>query len=438
MKNREYLIELFSKLREFLLKDEELEFICTGSETALSRFANNSITQNIDQRENEVILRLKQGKKFLNLNSNSTELESLKFLLKRGREDIKYSKEDPYDLNFQGGKNYLEESAYDIKIAQFSPEERGSIISDIVRICHGNDCEANGTLSNVYEFVFICNTSGLEAYFENAYLSLKFVPRYADAVSYNSGTFLELSKFKTEDIVRPAIEMVKASVNPSDFEEGKYTVVFSPHAVTNFLEFLSWYGFNTKNIYEKTVVFHNKLGQNIFGRNITLYDDYSQSDFRGIPFDIEGTPRKKVTLVENGVFKNLLLSRKYAKLMNKEESTGHNFIPEPNMMGVFPINLVLKNGEKSLEEIIKETEDGIYVHNLHYCNLIDHYNLIMTGLTRFGVFRIKNGEIRNPLKNMRFTESIITIFNNVADIASEYKVDRAFFGTGFKTPRAQG
>ncbi len=92
------------------------------------------------------------------------------------------------------------------------------------------------------------------------------------------------------------------------------------------------------------------------------------------------------------MFKNVPLSRKYAKVLGKETSTGHNFSPEPNLIGVFPINLIFKSGTKSLKDLINEIDEGLYIHNLHYCNLIDHYNLLMTGLTMFGVFKIKNGK----------------------------------------------
>lgn len=435
MNKQEQMQELSNKLFKELQKGEELEIIYYSKEDCLTRFANNSITQNVDQRENFITLRLKKGKKFINLTSNSTNFDSLKTLIKKGREDIEYIQDAP-DIPelLEGPQQYEKILSYNTKIANFSAEDRSAIVQKTVNISKKQECEANGTVSNTSEVTFIANSNSLSAYFENTFFSFRYIPKYKDVTSFNAFNATSLEKFNLEGIITDAIELAKQSVNPQDAEEGAYTVIFSPHAVTNFLEFLSWFGFNTKNIYEKSVILWNKINEKIFSEQITMYDDFREEDFIGIPFDVEGTPRKKVIIVENGIFKATPLSRRYAKLLNKESSTGHNLIVEPNMQGVFPINLIVKNGKNSLDELIKSTDDGIYVHNLHYCNVLDQYKLLLTGLTRFGVFRIKNGKLAHPLKNMRFTESITNIFNNVVETASESYVLRAFFGAGFKTP----
>ncbi len=434
MSKQEQIQDLSNKLIKELHKGEELEIIYYSTETCLTRFANNAITQNIEQKENSLTLRLKKGKRFINLTSNSINFESLKTLIKKGREDIEYVKDTPDILELLGPQKYEKTPPCDSKIAAITPEERSAIVQKTISLSKKHECEANGTVSNTLETVFIANSNNLSAYFEDALFSFRYVPKYRDVTSFNSFNASSLDKFNLEKIATDTIELAKQSINPKDIEEGVYTVIFSPDAVSNFLEFLSWVGFNTKNIYEKSVVFWDKMNQKIFSEEVTMYDDFQEEDFVGIPFDIEGTPRKKVTIIENGIFKATPLSRKYAKLLNKDHPTGHNFVPEPNMAGVFPLNLIIKNGNKSLQNLIKNTDDGIYVHNLHYCNLIDHYNLLLTGLTRFGLFKIKNGKLSYPLKNMRFTDSIPNVFNNIVEIASEHHVSKAFFGTGFKTP----
>lgn len=434
MSKQEQLQELSNKLFKELQKGEELEIIHYSTESCLTRFANNAISQNIDQKENSLTLRLKKGKRFINLTSNSVNFESLQVLIKKGREDIEYMKDIPDMLELLEPQRYEKTPPYNAKIANLTPQERSTIVQKTINLSKKQECEANGTVSNTSEIVFIANSNNLSAYFENAFFSFRYVPKYKDVTSFNSFSATSLDKFNLEKIITDTIELAKQSINPKDIDEGAYTTIFSPDAVTNFLEFLNWIGFNTKNIHEKSVVFWDKMNQKIFSEQVTMYDDFQEEDFLGVPFDIEGTPRKKVILIENGVFKATPLSRKYTKLLNKEYPTGHNLMPEPNMYGVFPINLIVKNGNKSLLDLIKNTDDGIYVHNLHYCNVIDQYNLLMTGLTRFGLFKIKNGKLAYPVKNMRFTDSIPNIFNNVSEIASEHHVSKAFFGTGFKTP----
>lgn len=434
MSKEDELRELCGKLCKELKSGEELEIIYFSTQECLTRFANNVITQNIEQKENAVTLRLKKGKKVLNLTSNSVNFEPLKNLIKRGRDTIEYINDVPDLPDLSGPQEYKRVPPPDTKIVTFGPEDRASIVGQTISISIRNDCEANGTVSNKIETLFIGNSNNLYAYFENAFFTYRYIPKYKDVTSFNSFSATSLEKFNIEKITQHAIELAKQGINPQEAEEGTYTVIFSGDAVANFLEFLTWFGFNTKNIYEKSTVLWDKLNQKIFSELVTMYDDYQEEDFIGMPFDIEGTPRKKITLVENGVFKEIPLSKKYAKLLNKEYSTGHNFMVEPNIYGVFPVNLIIKNGRSSLDNMIKNTENGLYVHNLHYCNAIDQYNILMTGLTRFGVFKIKNGKLAYPVKNMRFTESISNVFNRVAEIGSESQVTRGFFGMGFKTP----
>src|SRR5262249_47670550 len=129
---------------------------------------------------------------------------------------------------------------------------------------------------------------------------------------------------------------------------------------------------------------NDRLGRKIFGDNITIYDDYLDPAQTGVPFDGEGVPRRRLTLVEGGVVREVAYSRQAAALAGAEP-TGHGY-PLPNEMGEAPANIVFAGGDVSVEEMVRTTERGILVTRLWYIREVDPYEKIFTGMTRDGTF----------------------------------------------------
>src|SRR6202035_1400251 len=131
----------------------------------------------------------------------------------------------------------------------------------------------------------------------------------------------------------------------------------------------------------------------------------------GTPFDGEGVPRRKLTLVEAGVPRELAYARSSAHRAGVEP-TGHGF-PLPNEVGEAPMNIVIAGGSTSLDEMIASTDRGVLVTRLWYIREVDPYEKIMTGMTRDGTFLIENGRVTRGLRNFRFNQSIIEMLGNV-------------------------
>lgn len=113
-------------------------------------------------------------------------------------------------------------------------------------------------------------------------------------------------------------------------------------------------------------------------------------------------------------------------LREDTETTGHSI--GDSSMGGFPINLIMKNGDKSIEDIIKESDNAIIVTRFHYMNIVDPRQAVLTALTRDGLYMIENGQIKHAIKNMRFTESMLNALNNVTGISKERVKVPGFFG----------
>src|SRR5205085_9418936 len=97
--------------------------------------------------------------------------------------------------------------------------------------------------------------------------------------------------------------------------------------------------------------------------------------------------------------------RRSAKQAGRD-STGHA-LPAPNPEGPFPLNLILEPGEASVDDMVRATKRGLLVTRFHYSNVVHPLESVITGMTRDGTWLIEDGEIADPVKNFRFTQSIL-------------------------------
>ncbi len=166
-----------------------------------------------------------------------------------------------------------------------------------------------------------------------------------------------------------------------------------------------------------------RIGSQLFGENITIWDDVAHPLQTGSPFDGEGLRRLRVPLVENGVVKRVVYARATAERMKRSEQkdkagpiapTGHGF-PLPNEMGEMPLNIVFATPKNptTLSEMIASTERGVLVTRLWYIREVDPYEKIVTGMTRDGTFLVEDGKVKRGIRNFRFNESLIHMLLNV-------------------------
>jgi PmbA protein len=160
---------------------------------------------------------------------------------------------------------------------------------------------------------------------------------------------------------------------------------------------------------------NDRIGKKIFGDNITIVDDARHPLQSGAAFDGEGVPRRPLTLVENGVVREIAYCRQAAAHAGVQP-TGHGF-PMPNEVGEFPVNMVIAGGDIPLDQMIESTERGILVTRFWYIREVDPYEKIFTGMTRDGTFLIDNGRVAGGVRNFRFNQSLMEMLSNVVALS---------------------
>jgi PmbA protein len=228
------------------------------------------------------------------------------------------------------------------------------------------------------------------------------------------------------------VEKAERSRDPRTAEPGAYTVILEPAATSTIMQFLAFLGLGAKPFLEERSFMSGKIGEKIASELITIVDDPIAPDSLGLPFDFEGSPARRVALIERGVAAGVVWDRTTA-MKGGRESTGHA-LPPPNPYGPVPLNLRMEPGESTIEQIIASTERGLLVTRFHYSNVVNEKEAILTGMTRDGTFLIEDGRIAHGVKNLRYTQNAIEALSNVEAVGDKTEISTELFFGGSRAP----
>jgi predicted Zn-dependent protease len=235
-----------------------------------------------------------------------------------------------------------------------------------------------------------------------------------------------------EAIGRRAARKARDSQAPRDLDPGRYEVILEPAAVATLVAFLSWLGFGGRALAEGRSCLSGKDGQQVAATSISIADDVFAPGMPGTPFDFEGTPKRRVDVIRDGVFEGGVYDRRSAKQAGVE-STGHA-LPAPNPEGPFPLNLVVEPGDASMQDMLASTKRGLLVTRFHYSNIVHPLESVITGMTRDGTWLVEDGEVRHPVKNLRFTQSILEALSGTELVGRDTEFASEFFFSASRVP----
>ncbi|MFQ5777697.1 MAG: TldD/PmbA family protein [Terriglobia bacterium] len=400
--------EIFETIRAASAADETEVFL-QASHSALTRFANNAIHQNVSEEGTSISVRAVVDGRTARTTTNKTDAEALRRVAALAVKSARWQPIDSDLLPLPGPETYRPVERYCEETAELTPEARAEAVRQVVERAESNRLTAAGILSNTSVAETLINSRGLFATHRET--RAEFSCTYLDGgYGWAKGNFTRASQLNVEELAARACEKALANREQEELAPGRYTVILEPAAVLDLVGFL-FYDFAGTAVLDQRSCFTDQLGKKVFGENITISDDVYHPAQAGAPWDGEGMPRQAVMLVEGGVLKNLVYARSTARKM-KAEPTGHGFLL-PNEYGEAPMNLVFAGGSSSVEEMIRATERGVLVTRLWYIREVDPYEKILTGMTRDGTFYVENGKVKYAVRNLRFNQSLKEMLNQV-------------------------
>jgi predicted Zn-dependent protease len=427
MLTRDKAADIFERIKRYSTADE-VEVLFSGGKSALTRFANNIIHQNVAEENYVISVRTVFGGRTARSTTNKLDDESLKRVVQSSERLAKVQHPDsdllpvPDSCGAGAPARKMSPSRHFADTAAVTPQQRAETVKKIVSIADEHQLTTAGIVATSESVEAIFNSRGLTDWHMQTSSEISITMLAPDSSGWQKANSPNVANLDAVALAETAASKAFKSASPREIPARKYTVILEPAAVLDIVGFM-FFDFGGLSILDQRSFLNNRVGIKLFGENINIWDDVAHPLQSGVPFDGEGVCRQKVQLVENGVIKRLVYARATAEKMKRSEHkdkigpiepTGHGF-PLPNEIGEAPMNIVFgaSPNPTSIDQMIASTERGVLVTRLWYIREVDPYEKILTGMTRDGTFYVEDGKILHGVRNFRFNQSLIQMLSNV-------------------------
>lgn len=410
-----------------------VEAVVQAEHSGFARFAGSEVHQPTLIENVSVFVRVVRGNRVGAAAANRIDDEGLRDLALRAGEAAEAAPEDP-DLPALAGASALPDvEGYDEETAGLSPADQARLAADA--IAGAGDTPVYGFFTSGTATVAVVTSAGFAAEQTSTDAVALALAATDGASGYAEQTSWAVGDVDPAAVARQAFELAKRTANADELEPGTYRAVLGPYAVGELLQYFAFDAFSGLALLEERSYLAGKLGERRFDEKVSIADD--ALDPQGLPkqFDFEGVPKQRVPLVENGVLRGAVWdSTSAVRAGGSRQSTGHAPPPAFRRWGPLPFALSLAGGEaESIDELVELVGDGIYITRLHYLGIVEPRQGILTGMTRDGTFRIRDGKLAEPLVNLRFTVAVPDVLADVPGLTHETTLanEAAFYDERF-------
>jgi PmbA protein len=410
-----------------------VEAIVQAERSGFARFAGSEVHQPTLIENVSVFVRVVRGNRVGAAAANRVDDEGLRDLAQRAAEAAEAAPEDPDLPALAGGAKLPEVEGNDEETSALGPGDQARLAAEA--IAGAGDTPVYGFFTSGTATVAVVTSAGFAGE-QTSTDTLALALAATDGVSgYAEQTSWAVRNVDPGAVAREAVELAGRTANADELAPGTYRAVLGPYAVGELLQYFSYDTFSGLALIEERSYLAGKLGERHFDEKISIADD--PLDPSGLPkqFDFEGVPKQRVPLVENGVLRDAVWdSASAARAGGSHRSTGHAPPPAFRRWGPLPFALSLAGGEAdSVDELVELVDDGIYITRLHYLGIVEPRQGILTGMTRDGTFRIREGKLAEPLVNLRFTVSVPSLLADVPGLTRERTLanEAAFYDERF-------
>ncbi len=406
---------MVSKLKDKLVSiceeftDLKFVFHLKKWQTDFLRFYQSQTNYNISKSSLTLRTTIHKGKRSYDFSLFSPTEEALREKISEVEKFIDDLPEDPDFVDIEDNLDKTAELEKKDNRLLVDLDKKIEILKHLAKAVEPLNYKIYGTFICNYNDLYIINSNGVNKHEMNSPISLevKAVNQKTEVTVLETYGGEDFRSFNLADFTDSLVNKAEAGNNEIvDMEPGIYPVILAPRCIAEFFSYLMS-SVSAHSLDNKNSFFEDKLDQKVFPENITLTDNPRHPDMIQFDYTHTGFPYEKLKIIENGVFRNFIVTNYYAHKLKMKET------------GSEASALILDTGDKSLTEMIASIEKGIYISSLHYMNFINQKETSLTGLTRDGTFLIENGKITNVVNNLRFTEKISRIIENITDLENQ-------------------
>ena len=243
--------------------------------------------------------------------------------------------------------------------------------------------------------------------------------------------FKDVSVSKIDANIRQRLAWQEKKI---DLPAGKYDTIFPSGSIADLYVYMMWVA-GGRDAFEGQSVFSKKgggtrVGEKLANVGLQLFSDPAHKVLPGSPFVSasssspftsvfdNGQKQNRVDWIKDGVLQSLVQTRASAKLTSLPYTPiGDNLV------------MSVDGASGGLDDLVKKVDNGLLLTTLWYIRMVDPNTLLLTGLTRDGVYYVKNGEVQGSTNNFRWNDSPVNALSRIAHAgASEWTQPREWAG----------
>lgn len=342
---------------------------------------------------------------------------------------------DPDFKGFSEKKPYKHVAdIYDKNILETQPDEVIELVGHQIELASKDKRVdvINGITSLLTNEIAVTNSHGIQGSYKasNFYSYLYVLAKEADSsgVGWDDYSNCFFNRNEASKIANEALDLALHQLHPKPIKGETMDLIMTPDAFASLLIYTFIQELRADLVQKLQSPLAGRLNQEVASEILTITNDgYVSKAIGSRPFDDEGTPSTRVTLVDKGILKSLLYHT-YAANKERVENTGNalrytllQIVPKYKMEPfIGPNNIVVKPGSVSREEILEEVKNGILTKDF----IGAHTSSPQSGnfsMAPYCAFKVEDGEIRHPVKEAMIGGNILTLLKNVKVLGNDIK-----------------
>jgi predicted Zn-dependent protease len=379
------------------------------TDEGLTRFANSFIHQNVGDQHVALTLEVARAGRTASSTTTNVSDDGVRRLVES---TLEAASVQPVDDEWPGLAPAAApvgdpDAHFDRATAEAGPAARADVVAAFVAA--GDGLEAAGYCETVVRHEVLVNSEGQRIAASMTSAAVDGIHRLGRSDGCGATLSTRLSDLDGSVAGAVAADTARRGTAPIELPAGRYEVILESRAVAYMLDFFTVYGFNARAVQEGTSF--ASVGEEQLDPALSIWDDATDGRQVGLGFDAEGTPKRRLDLVRAGRVVGVTHDRRTAaKAGDGHRSTGHA-VPGGASFGAVATNVFLGGVVTSpVGDLVSTVERGLLVKDFWYTRVLDPRTLVVTGLTRNGVFLIEDGEVGPAVSNMRFTQSPVAAF----------------------------
>lgn len=375
-----------------------------------ARFADNRITTSGRSEDVAITATVWIDRRRGSITGNDLAGEALKRL---AGEAVQIARVSPVHREYVptlGPLQYPESRGFAASTANVEVTARAQALAEVLAACRTAQVTGAGFHTASATARAAATANGNRRYFQDSLTRLSVTARSADGTGsgYAAGDHFDVARLDTKGIAERAVDKAVRAREPRPIEPGTYPVILEPQAVADLMGFLTG-SFDARTADEGRSAFsardgRTRVGEPLFDTRLSIYSDPLHAEMPAVPSTDEGIPAARVSLVGKGILETLPYSRFWAQERKREPTPG-------------PVNYIIESTQPAtpVAEMIKTMARGLLVSRFWYVRLVDPRTIVLTGLTRDGLWWVQDGKISHPVRNLRFNQSVLAMLAGNVD-----------------------